>query len=869
MTALPFIMLDSSSGMYTIRPEATAFLSKIRGPLAVIAIAGKYRTGKSFLMNRVLFENGGNFHVGSSVNACTKGLWILDQLVSCELPDGQTVQALVIDTEGIGSLEATSTHDCVVFTLALLLSSLFIYNSVGAIDDTALKTLSLVTNISKLVRISADHEPTADELAGIFPSFCWVLRDFTLKLETPQGHAITADEYLERALVTVTGEPDPVKQVLKDCFRERACVTLPRPCQEERDLQSLGSADVDGVLRPVFVEQARAAGHVFRSRAKPKTFLGQKVSGSMLITMANEFVQKINDGAVPVMKDSWQMIAETQTKDVIDGLIDAFGSRARDLRIQGPPLAHEQCQELVKKMTQSCLTRFAEQALLKDHPGFRELITNRLERLGVDTVQENDVALGKYLDGKGQRLREEALGAEDWHALSVVMKAADTALATAVQPTTSVLGAWAQIKNAVLWPCLHELAAKVEARLESCRIQREEERATIAGLRDQNANLEKRRLETEQNLREAERRSQEELQAAFQETKRQKTALSAEVASMRGRADSLNERLLSTVTDYQRQILDIETAKQGLDSALADALARLERAEQETRKLKDVVADLQAQVSKEEGLRHGLKTAESNVAYYKEQLASCEERLRTQETRFQAFVSEITEETNKLRTGFSTEKMQWTLSRSEMEEAHAKQMCAAAKTQQTLQANLSMAEIEVQHCRAKYEDLDVECGRLRDEVSKTLAALEQERATLATCRQEQDEQMVLHGQETINLQNQLLEEHSKSCARIGEIESRLSNSDIALQACKRKLAEADEEVSKARECRFEIQKTNADLQALRTHNEWLKSERDAANTRLEELRSRNGSLERKLFECQKEHEMEMLRIKIQPRSQLE
>jgi hypothetical protein len=34
-----------------------------------------YRTGKSFLLNRILLDNPQAFPVGSTVNACTKGLW--------------------------------------------------------------------------------------------------------------------------------------------------------------------------------------------------------------------------------------------------------------------------------------------------------------------------------------------------------------------------------------------------------------------------------------------------------------------------------------------------------------------------------------------------------------------------------------------------------------------------------------------------------------------------------------------------------------------------------------------------------------------------------------------------------------------------
>jgi hypothetical protein len=46
---------------------------------------------------------------------------------------------LFLDTEGIGAAGATAEHDARVFSLATLICSLLIYNSVGAIDEDAIQ----------------------------------------------------------------------------------------------------------------------------------------------------------------------------------------------------------------------------------------------------------------------------------------------------------------------------------------------------------------------------------------------------------------------------------------------------------------------------------------------------------------------------------------------------------------------------------------------------------------------------------------------------------------------------------------------------------------------------------------------------------
>jgi hypothetical protein len=57
---------------FIVNPDALAFLNTIESPLGVIAVAGMYRTGKSYLLNRVLLDRNSGFGVGNTVNACTK-----------------------------------------------------------------------------------------------------------------------------------------------------------------------------------------------------------------------------------------------------------------------------------------------------------------------------------------------------------------------------------------------------------------------------------------------------------------------------------------------------------------------------------------------------------------------------------------------------------------------------------------------------------------------------------------------------------------------------------------------------------------------------------------------------------------------------
>ena len=87
---------------------------------------------------------------------------------------------LIIDTEGLGSHEEGESTDLKIFMLALLFSSQLIYNSLGSIDEQALESLSLVIQLATLLQRQDKYD--TQELVNTFPSFMWLIRDFSLKL---------------------------------------------------------------------------------------------------------------------------------------------------------------------------------------------------------------------------------------------------------------------------------------------------------------------------------------------------------------------------------------------------------------------------------------------------------------------------------------------------------------------------------------------------------------------------------------------------------------------------------------------------------------------------------------------------------------
>jgi RNase P protein component len=322
--ALSLIYYDNEEG-FKVSDEAKDFLMSIKEKIGVIVVAGKYRTGKSFLLNRIILgKMNEGFGVGPTINPCTKGLWVWNEIVETEY-NGEKLKVLIIDSEGIGAFDEDQNHDTKIFLFALLLSSYFIYNSMGTIDENAINNLSLIINLSKNLHVQADQkaEEDPDELAKYFPRFLWVLRDFSLKLRDEYDNQITPKEYFENALNPQKGISEKVesrnriRRLIRHFFTDRDCATLVRPTEEETDLQALQLIP-DENLRPEFVEAAKKLKNKIFKKVKPKTLNGKFITGEMLLELCHSYAKAINQGSVPSIKNAWSYVCQNECQRAIN-----------------------------------------------------------------------------------------------------------------------------------------------------------------------------------------------------------------------------------------------------------------------------------------------------------------------------------------------------------------------------------------------------------------------------------------------------------------------------------------------------------------------------------------------------------------------
>ena len=331
--ALPLVVYENNK--FIIPTEARELLIHLApNKIGIISLVGKYRTGKSFLLNRVILNiQRQGFGVGPTFKACTKGIWIWsDPLMISNNHCKEEFPCFLIDTEGLGAYDEEVNHDSKIFLIAVLISSLFIYNSVGYIDENTINNLSFVLNLSKTIKLrnnSSLDDNDEEELAKYFPTMLWLLRDFSLKLEDKNGNTITEKQYLENALTPIKGATDSIEEknrvrnLIRTYFPERDCYVMVRPVEKESDLQNMQNLP-DSSLRKEFLQQAKLFRTKVIKKTKPKIFMKKTLNGPMLIDLIQSVLDAINEGSIPVIENSWKYVVQSECIKYIDNAVKNF-----------------------------------------------------------------------------------------------------------------------------------------------------------------------------------------------------------------------------------------------------------------------------------------------------------------------------------------------------------------------------------------------------------------------------------------------------------------------------------------------------------------------------------------------------------------
>ncbi|XP_074077843.1 guanylate-binding protein 2-like [Macrotis lagotis] len=335
----PVCLIENTKEQMKVNQKSLEILSSITNPVVVVAIVGLCRTGKSYLMNKLAGKKSG-FSLGSTVQSHTKGIWMW----CVPHPKKLNHTLVLLDTEGLGDVEkGNNKNDTWIFALSVLLSSTFVYNSMGTINQQAMDQLHYVTELSECIRSksapNSDEVENSSDFVSFFPDFVWTVRDFTLELEI-DGKPITSDEYLEAALKPKKGKPEEVKmfnlprQCIRQFFPKKKCFIFDRPVHRKKlsQLEKLNDSELD----PEFVEQVKSfCSYIFQDSQVKTLQGGITVNGPRLENLVLTYLEAITSGDMPCIENAVLALSQIENSAAVQRALTYYEEMMKQ-RVQFP-----------------------------------------------------------------------------------------------------------------------------------------------------------------------------------------------------------------------------------------------------------------------------------------------------------------------------------------------------------------------------------------------------------------------------------------------------------------------------------------------------------------------------------------------------
>ncbi|XP_010726249.1 guanylate-binding protein 1-like isoform X3 [Meleagris gallopavo] len=388
----PLCLVHNQDCKLSLNPAALAVLRSATQPVVVVAIVGLLSTGKSFLAKRMAQKCTGS-PLSNAVQKQTKGIWMWCLPHPCK----PGVTLVLLDTEGLGkSCDDDIHNDAWIFTLALLLSSTLVYNSMRTDSRTMLGSLCFLTDLKNYVRVRAQVDGTepADEFARVFPDFVWVVRDFRLQ---EGDRPISADEYLDQilrpqlrfTLLNYQGNKQ-VQQCLRSFFPHHKMFMLERPAAD-RDLAQLELLREDQ-LQPRFRQQEEAfCQHIWKEAPVKMLLNSSPVTGRMLACLVETYMAAISAGSVPCVESVHTAVTEAENIAAVEAAVAEY-RRGMKQNLVLPTASFSALMAVHQDWKKRAITLFLSQVVDKTEQHHQALLMDKLEVAKEEFCRRNEEA---------------------------------------------------------------------------------------------------------------------------------------------------------------------------------------------------------------------------------------------------------------------------------------------------------------------------------------------------------------------------------------------------------------------------------------------------------------------------------------------
>jgi len=260
----------------------------------------------------------------------------------------------------------------------------------------------------------ATEEEEAEALSRHMPWFTWIVRDFSLELESIDGSTLTADEYLEQALrpqrVTEPGsaERNRLRHALRHFFPNRSCRCLVRPVKNESELQQVDTLPASR-RRSEFNDQlSELATHLLGESLAPKTLgKGAPLKGPGYAALLRQMCAAFNSGAVPVLTDAWRHVSKTECAAALQSSKQILSSKLNKMNKANTPLEELELEKKLEKVANDARSTFEQRALGEMRQESRGQLERDIKNALNKTRRANRLVSERYCQQLADKLHAE------------------------------------------------------------------------------------------------------------------------------------------------------------------------------------------------------------------------------------------------------------------------------------------------------------------------------------------------------------------------------------------------------------------------------------------------------------------------------
>ena len=186
--------------------------------------------------------------------------------------------------------------------------------------------------MAKSVIVNNNKKTTA-RLCHHFPTFLWLLRDFSLKLPNnpATNQPMTPQQFLLNRVLHVDEsnselpEHDEVRMAILNFFPSLDCFTLPIPSADSQVMQDISSRHEE--LNPIFKAEINELISYLKSNIQIKRgfFSSDPIDSKTLAVMIQEYLNALNKpGSVPCLDDTWQAVSAQRCEAIQKELVEEY-----------------------------------------------------------------------------------------------------------------------------------------------------------------------------------------------------------------------------------------------------------------------------------------------------------------------------------------------------------------------------------------------------------------------------------------------------------------------------------------------------------------------------------------------------------------